>query len=263
VKPAPVADLGSTWALVPLRGLEDAKTRLGAELDPEERLELVIAMASRTLAATRDAAGIAGTVLVTADPAAAELAAAFGARTIVQRLPGLNAALREARAVATELGATAVLVLPIDLPAVSPAALEELLKDGADALGNALEGAPGGGRPLVVVVPDRHARGTNALLVSPPAAIEPSFGEGSLAAHTAAAVASGAVVRQHGGPLTIDVDTGADLLVAEAAGMAGASGIAGTAGRAGGDGIAGAAAGADAGPARPRGAATAGGRDAA
>src|SRR3990170_4260616 len=149
------ADLGSTWALVPLRGLEDAKTRLGAELDPEERLELVIAMASRTLAATRDAAGIAGTVLVTADPAAAELAAGFGARTIVQRLPGLNAALREARAVAAELGATG-------LPAVSPAALGELLAEGAGALE--------AGRPLVVVVPDRHARGPNALLVSPPTA---------------------------------------------------------------------------------------------
>jgi 2-phospho-L-lactate guanylyltransferase len=249
VKPAPVADLGSTWALVPLRGLEDAKTRLGAELDPEERLELVIAMASRTLAAARDAAGIAGTVLVTADPAAAELAAAFGARTIVQRLPGLNAALREARAVAAELGATAVLVLPIDLPAVSPAALEELLAESAGALE--------AGRPLVVVVPDRHARGTNALLVSPPAAIEPAFGEGSLAAHLAAAVAAGAVVRQHGGPLTIDVDTGADLLVAEAAGIAGADGSAGA------DGTAATAAGGDAGPARPRGGAAAGGRDAA
>lgn len=243
MKPAQVADLGSTWALVPLRGLEDAKTRLGAELDPEERLELVIAMASRTLAATRDAAGIAGTVLVTADPAAAELAAAFGARTIVQRLPGLNAALREARAVAAQLGATAVLVLPIDLPAVSPAALEELLADGAGALE--------AGRPLVAVVPDRHARGTNALLVSPPTAIEPSFGEGSLAAHTAAAVAAGAVVRQHGGPLTIDVDTGADLLVAEAAGIAGADGIPGMSGTA------------DAAPATPRGTAAAGGRDAA
>jgi 2-phospho-L-lactate guanylyltransferase len=237
VTPAPVADLGSTWALVPLRGLEDAKTRLGAELDPEERLELVIAMAGRTLAAARDATGIAGTVLVTADPAAAELAASFGARTIVQRLPGLNAALREARTVATELGATAVLVLPIDLPAVSPAALAEVLAAAAGALE--------AGRSLVVVVPDRHARGTNALLVSPPAAIEPAFGEDSLAAHTAAAVAAGAVVRQHDGPLTIDVDTGADLLAAEAAGMAGAVSGAGPA------------------PALGRGTASSGGRDAA
>ena len=219
MEPAPAADLRSTWALVPLRGLEDAKTRLGAELDPEERVELVVAMATRTLAAARDARGIAGTVLVTADPAAAELAATFGARTIVQRLPGLNAALHEARAVAEGLGATAVLVLPIDLPAVSPATLEALLADAASAV------RPG--RPLVLAVPDRHGSGTNALLVSPPGAIEPAFGEGSLRAHGDAAAAAGAIVHAHGGPLTVDVDTSADLLVAEAAGSRGAPGAGG------------------------------------
>ena len=214
------ANLGSTWALVPLRGLEDAKTRLGAELDPEERLELVVTMATRTLAATRDARGIAGTVLVTADPAAADLATRFGARTLVQRLPGLNAALREARAVAVNLGATAILVLPIDLPAISPGVLENVLADAADP--GATDAASTGGvrdRPLVLAVPDRHGGGTNALLVSPPAAIEPAFGEGSFAAHRAAAAGAGAAFRRHEGPLTLDVDTGADLLVAEAGGV--------------------------------------------
>jgi 2-phospho-L-lactate guanylyltransferase len=213
VEPTATADLRSTWALVPLRGLEDAKTRLGAELDPEERLELVIAMAGRTLAAARDARGISGTVLVTADPAAAELAATFGARTIVQRLPGLNAALIEARAVAIEQGATAILVLPIDLPAVSAAALEALL----GAASGAAEPPPD--RPVVLAVPDRHGRGTNALLVSPPGAIDPAFGEGSLLAHAEAAAAAGATFVRHEGPLTLDVDTGADLLVAEAEGV--------------------------------------------
>src|SRR3970040_1865065 len=239
------ADLGSPWALVPLRGLEEARPRLGAELDPEERLELVVTMATRTLAATRDARGIAGTVLVTADPAAADLATRFGARTLVQRLPGLNAALREARAVAVNLGATAILVLPIDLPAISPGALETVLADAADP--GALDAASTGGglprprdpgpldpastggvrdRPLVLAVPDRHGGGTNALLVSPPAAIEPAFGDGSFRAHASAAAAAGAAFRRHEGPLTLDVDTGADLLVAEAGGVgpAGAGG---------------------------------------
>jgi len=229
VDPPPAADLRSTWALVPLRGLEDAKTRLGAELDPEERLELVVAMATRTLAATRDAPGIAGTVLVTADPAAAELAAAFGARTIVQRLPGLNAAIREARSVAEGLGATAVLVLPIDLPAVSPGILERLLAEAA--------GAAEPDRPLVAAIPDRHGRGTNALLVTPPRAIEPAFGEGSFNTHRTGAESTGAAFVALGGPLTVDVDTGADLLAAEAAGSpAGPLGPAVGVGPGGGDG---------------------------
>lgn len=215
---ARVADLASTWALVPLRGLEDAKTRLGAELDPEERLELVVGMATRTLAATRDAPGIRGTVLVTADQAAANLAATFGARTLVQRLPGLNAAVREARSVALEHGATAILVLPIDLPVISVEAIGTLLAHATVALHP--------DRPLVLAVPDRHGTGTNALLVSPPPAIEPAFGEGSFAAHRAAAAAAGAEFVEHPGPLTLDVDTGSDLLAAEVAvtGVQGAGG---------------------------------------
>ena len=207
-------DLGRTWALVPLRGLEDAKTRLGAELDAEERLELVIAMASRTLAATRDAGSIAGTVLVTADPAAARLASSFGARTLVQRLPGLNAAIREARGVALGAGADAILVLPIDLPAVDAPAVDAVV---AAARSVEREAAPS----IVVAVPDRHGSGTNALLVSPPAAIDPAFGEGSFAAHRAAAAAAGARWLELDGPLTADVDTGADLIAAEAAGVGG------------------------------------------
>ena len=207
-------DLGRTWALVPLRGLENAKTRLGAELDAEERFDLVVAMASRTLAAARDAAGLAGTVLVTADPEAARLATTFGARTIVQRLPGLNAAIREARSVAVAAGATSILVLPIDLAAIDAAAIDALL-DGAGSAANMASAAA-----IVAVVPDRHGLGTNALLVAPPAAIEPAFGERSLARHREAAAAAGAIFVELGGPLTADLDTGADLLAAEIAGRA-------------------------------------------
>lgn len=216
-------DLRRIWALVPLRGLEDAKTRLGAELDAEERLELVVTMASRTLAAARDARTLAGTVLVTADPEAARLATSFGARTLVQRLPGLNAAIREARAVAIEAGATAVIVLPIDLPSITPAAIDTVVELAGAAAGAAADGdeAGRGSRParhpaaLVAAVPDRHGAGTNALLVAPPGAIEPAFGERSLQAHRAAAARAGARWLELGGPLTADVDTGADLIAAE------------------------------------------------
>lgn len=210
MSPASLADFSRPWAIVPLRGLEDAKTRLGAELDPEERLELVVGMAERTLASTRDAARLAGTVLVTADPAAGELGTRFGARSIVQQLPGLNAALREARSVAIANGATSVLVVPIDLVAISASAIDEVLAEAMTAA------APATDRPFVGLIPDRHASGTNALLVAPPTAIEPAFGPGSFAAHHGAAEAAGATILVCHGPLTLDVDTGADLLAAEA-----------------------------------------------
>ncbi len=43
------------------------------------------------------------------------------------------------------------------------------------------------GAPLVVVAPDRHGRGTNALLCAPPGLIEYQFGEDSFAQHCAQA----------------------------------------------------------------------------
>jgi len=202
------ADLSRTWALVPIRGLETAKTRLGEDLDAEERVELVTRLLRGTLRATRDARRIAGTIVVTMDPDAAGVAKELRAIGLVERAPGLNEAIVAARSVAAARGATAILVLPADLPAVTAAAVDELLER-AGGFGP----APG----LVVLVPDRHGLGTNALLISPPNAIEPAFGEASRSAHAARAATVGARYEELDGPLSLDLDTPADLLAAEAA----------------------------------------------
>jgi 2-phospho-L-lactate guanylyltransferase len=68
----------------------------------------------------------------------------------------------------------------------------------------------------VAIVPDRHGRGTNALLIAPPAAIDVCFGGDSALAHQAAARAIGATLVVLGGPLALDLDTPDDLLLAEA-----------------------------------------------
>src|SRR6185369_6835498 len=193
----------------PIRGLETAKTRLGEDLDPEEGVELVTNLLRRTLVATRDARWVTGTVVVTMDPDAAGIAHELRAIGLVERAPGLNAAIDAARSVAVARGATAVLVLPADLPAVSAAAIDALI-------GAAAEAAEGNGR-LVAVVPDRHGLGTNALLISPPGAIDPAFGEASRAAHAARADSAGVRRLELDGPLALDLDTAADLLDAEAA----------------------------------------------
>lgn len=202
-----MTDTGPTWAIIPLRGLETAKTRLGPSLDAEERLALVIEMATRTLTATRDAEAVAGTVLVTADPAAAEVARAFGAVALVQHLPGLNAALREGRDEAVRRGATSTIVVPIDLPAINATGLDDLLAE--------IRGVLSGAGKLVAMVPDRHGRGTNILFTAPPAVIDPHFGDASFVAHRQAAAVAGARFLVLGGALTLDVDTGDDLLMAE------------------------------------------------
>jgi 2-phospho-L-lactate guanylyltransferase len=208
VEPTARADLSRTWALVPIRGLETAKTRLGEDLDPEERVELVTRLLRRTLVATRDARRVAGTIVVTMDPDAAGIAKELRAIGLVERAPGLNEAIVAARSVAVARDATAILVLPADLPSISAAAVDDLLDQAL-----VVASLPA----LVVLVPDRHGLGTNALLVSPPDAIDPAFGEASRGAHAALARAAGARYEELDGPLSLDLDTPADLLAAEAA----------------------------------------------
>ena len=200
-----------TWALVPIRGLWTAKTRLGPDLDARERRDLVEAMLRRTLVATRDAHAIRGTIVVTKDPDAAGMARDHRAIGLVEHVPGLNEAIVGARSLAVARGATAVLVLPADLPAVSALAVDAIVAAAAAAV---RASAPSG---LVALVTDRHGRGSNALLLSPPGVIEPAFGDDSRAAHRVAAEAAGARWLELSGPLSLDVDTPADLLVAAAA----------------------------------------------
>lgn len=200
-------DFSRTWAVVPIRGLETAKMRLGEGLDPEERQELVTALLRRTLRATRDASRLSGTVVVTMDPKAAGVAKEHGAIGLVERAPGLNPAIEAGRSVAVARGATAVLVLPADIPGVSAEALDALVTRAAASP------TP----RVVLVVPDQHGLGTNALLVSPAAIVAPRFGERSRESHATAARAAGATLIEMDGPLSLDVDTPADLLAAESA----------------------------------------------
>jgi len=193
-------------AIIPIRSLDGAKSRLGAVLDAEERHDLAARLARQTIAAAVASTGLAETLVVTVDDAVRAIALELGARPLRQRSEGLNHGLREARDEAMAAGAEAILILPGDLPDVTAAALQPILATLDDPV-----------RPLVAIVADRHGRGTNALLVAPPDAIEFCFGGDSRAAHAAAAQAAGATLVELGGPLGLDLDTPEDLLLAELA----------------------------------------------
>ena len=192
---------------------------MGARADPwprdrQDTVELVTRLLRQTLIATRDARRIDGTIVVTMDPAAAGIAKELRAVGLVERAPGLNEAIAAARSVAIARGATAILVLPADLPSVAAGSVDELLAraSAADAASTIDEITA-----LVALVPDRHGQGTNALVVSPPDAIAPAFGSESRAEHQRAATAAGARYLELDGPLSLDLDTPADLIAAEAA----------------------------------------------
>ncbi|HEX3428027.1 MAG TPA: 2-phospho-L-lactate guanylyltransferase [Candidatus Limnocylindrales bacterium] len=199
-------------AIIPVGTLDGAKSRLGNVLDAEERIELTTLLARRTIEAAVATSGIAETIVVTPDDAMRALADELGARPLRQRDSGLNRGITAARAEAIASDADAIVVLPIDLPDITPTAIEDLLAPLADPQ-----------RPLVALVPDRHGRGTNALLIAPPDAIDVCFGGDSRRAHAAAANLADARLVELGGPLALDVDTPDDLLLAEASLRAGAA----------------------------------------
>jgi 2-phospho-L-lactate/phosphoenolpyruvate guanylyltransferase len=206
------ADLSRVVAIVPIRSLSGAKTRLGEPLDPEERQDFVLAMLGRTVEAALGASRLARVVVVSMDDDLLARARGMGAATVLQKTDGLNEGLDEARSEATG-DATAIVVLPADLPGVAAAAIDRI----AEAAELARRDEPG--RPVVVLVPDRHGKGTNALLLSPPDAIPFSFGEASRRRHERAAQLCGATYLELDGPLAFDVDTAEDLLEADRLGL--------------------------------------------
>jgi 2-phospho-L-lactate guanylyltransferase len=205
------ADLTRLVAVIPVRSLEGAKSRLGGALDAEERQDLVRLLLERTISAAGLVPQIASSLVVSPDPAILALAATAGAEPLRQQGEGLNEGLDEAVAQAIATGATAVLVLAADLPSVSDTSIGEIVETAA--------AAATAGRAIVVVVPDRHGRGTNALLLSPPDVIQFAFGTDSRVAHEAAARAADALSLEVDGPLSLDLDLPEDLTLAEERGL--------------------------------------------
>ncbi len=218
MRPArPALDPATTWAIIPVRGLERAKSRLGGPLDAEERVELVSRLLRRAVTAAASSPRVVGAIVVSSDPAALDLARSSGAVPLADRDDGLNPALRLARSEALARGATAIVVLPADLPWLDRETLDAVLGTAGDAWARAAgtRRPAGEAMPLVAVVPDRHGTGTNVLILAPPDAIDFAFGVGSRADHAARAAAAGAIHVELGGPLDVDLDTADDLVLVE------------------------------------------------
>jgi len=200
-----------TVAIVPVKRFSLAKQRLGERLAPASRAALAEAMVADVLDALHGARRLAAVLVVTNEPRIAALAGGLGATVIADRSEaGQSAAASIGVIEALRRGFARALLVPGDCPDL---AVEEL-----DAL---LEREPRDRR--IVVVPDRHGTGTNALLLTPPDVIEPAFGPGSFERHCERATAAHAACEVLRPPsLLLDIDTPADLatLLIEANGRA-------------------------------------------
>jgi 2-phospho-L-lactate guanylyltransferase len=190
----------SLWAIVPVKPLQRGKSRLGEVLSPEQRAALSRQMLEHVLQTLRQVPEVGQTLVISRDPKALAVARTYGARTMSERgSPHLNRALTRATIVARRGGASAVLVLPADLPALTREEVGELVRRAVTP-------------PVVAVVPDRRGTGTNALLSAPPGLIEYAFGSDSLGRHLERARAVGARVEVLPlASLGLDVDLPEDL----------------------------------------------------
>lgn len=190
---SPPDSLANLHAVVPVKRLERAKSRLAAVLAPAERRLLVLEMLGRVLA-TLCRSPLAAIWVVSGDPLVLAQASRYGARPLREREGELNSALEHARAVAIAAGADALLIVPADVPllrADDVRGMLGLLRAGAD----------------VALAPDDAGLGTNALALRATAGLPFSFGEESALRHMGLAAERGLVARRFASPtLELDVD---------------------------------------------------------
>jgi len=188
------------WAIVPVKPLRWAKSRLSGVMSEEDRLELSQKMLTHTLKVLADIPSIDRTLVVSRDPRVLALARNLGARTVSERGSAqLNPALVRATLVARRYSVSGVLVLPADLPLLTREDVESLIARASDP-------------PVVVIAPDRRRSGTNALLSCPPGLIEYAFGPQSFPSHLEQARAAGVHLEICELPsLALDVDLPDDL----------------------------------------------------
>jgi 2-phospho-L-lactate/phosphoenolpyruvate guanylyltransferase len=187
------------WAIVPVKPLRRGKSRLAGILTEDERADLNRALLQHTLQILSELREVDEVLVVSRDPQVLTIARNHGARTVREDgQPELNTALKRATVIAQVYATRGVLVLPADLPLISREDALALVERATDP-------------PVVVIAPDRHGKGTNALLIAPAGLIEYDFGKDSFQRHCELVKKAGArleVVNLHS--LGLDLDSPED-----------------------------------------------------
>lgn len=188
------------WAIVPVKPLLLGKSRLAEVLTAEERADMNRRLLEHTLATLDAVDEIEQVLVVSRDQAALALARQYGARTVQEMgTPQLNLALTRATILAQTHTTRGVLILPADLPLLTPEDIQAILAKATQP-------------PVVVVAPDHRKNGTNALLVCPPGLISYEFGPDSFHRHCEQTLRIGARLEICALPsLALDMDLPEDL----------------------------------------------------
>jgi 2-phospho-L-lactate guanylyltransferase len=188
--------------LIPVKDLRNAKQRLAAELSQADRTALAEAMFDDFCARIAPIRCVDSIIVITNYEPAIERANSLGWDVLRETTQeSESASVDAASRICAARGVTALARVPIDLPLVAAADIEQIF-------------AAARPEPSAVIVPSRSGRGTNALLRTPPALFPSRFGPDSFSKHSREAELCGAqltVLRNE--HLELDVDDWDDLQV--------------------------------------------------
>lgn len=189
-------------ALVPVKSLTTAKSRLASSFTQHQRERLVLDMLHHVLCVLLDTDLFEKVSVVSSDKQVLEKAYLWGAQAVVEEYHGHNQALHAAALREMSEGVTTLLTISADLPLLTT---QEILCFFKQSL-----------QHDVMLAPSRDGTGTNAIIVHPPLAVPYVFGPGSLQSYVEAARKkhlSFSMYRSIG--LALDIDTIDDLDEAE------------------------------------------------
>ncbi len=192
-------DHSTPWLLLPVKSLLGGKRRLAPLLNQLERRDLNEYFLRRTVKIAAEFPGIQRTAVISEADDTLTLARELGVYTIRQTDGcGLNHAVTQGTRELHAHGARALLILPIDLPYLLTRDLYEIA-----TLGRQHE---------VVICPDKHYAGTNAIVFSEPTSMRFSFGPGSYLQHQHETQRCGLVPHLYYNPrIAKDIDLPEDL----------------------------------------------------
>src|SRR5262245_31867819 len=150
-----------TIAVVPVKALGEAKTRLAGVLSPEQRAALTLEMVHHVLDAITRSGVVDVVAVIGPDPEGLDLPA--DVVYVKQAREGLNHAVGQGKEWAIEQGADAFMVVLGDLPLLTPGDIAHVVELGLNS-------------GTVALAPDRHDAGTNIMLAHPASLARFAFG---------------------------------------------------------------------------------------
>jgi 2-phospho-L-lactate guanylyltransferase len=189
-------------ALIPVKSLSTAKSRLASSLTQLQRESLVLDMFHHVLRVLLASEIFDKVSVVSSDKQMLEKAYLWGAQAVVEEYHGHNQALHAAALREISEGVTTLLTISADLPLLTTQEIHCFFKQSL--------------QHDVVLAPSRDGTGTNAIMVHPPLAVPYVFGPGSLQSYVDAATQKHlSYSKFHSIGLALDIDTIDDLDEAE------------------------------------------------